>query len=104
MRREGRAPASRTPCCVSPRRAFLADPHALQTEAFGTVNLVVLADDVAQMTEIAAALEGNLTGCIYSDTSGKDDEAYGRLAPCCGSGSGGCSTTRCRPGSRSRRP
>jgi len=60
--------------------AFLADPHALQTEAFGSVNMILLADDVAQMTEIAAALEGNLTGCIYSHTGGTDDEAYTRLA------------------------
>jgi NADP-dependent aldehyde dehydrogenase len=60
---------------------FLANPHALQTEAFGTVNMVVLADDLAQMVEIAAHLEGSLTGCIYSDTQGKDDDAYGRLAP-----------------------
>ena len=61
--------------------AFLANPHALQTEAFGTVNTVVLAKDVAQMTQIASALEGNLTGCIYSDTTGKDDDAYNRVAP-----------------------
>ena len=60
--------------------AFLADPHALQTEAFGSVNMIVLADDVAQMTAIAAALEGNLTGCIYSHTGGNDDEAYAHLA------------------------
>jgi alpha-ketoglutaric semialdehyde dehydrogenase len=61
--------------------AFLAHPRELQTEAFGTVNLVVLAKDAAQMTEIAARLEGNLTGCIYSDTEGKDDETYAALAP-----------------------
>jgi alpha-ketoglutaric semialdehyde dehydrogenase len=60
---------------------FLAAPHELQTEAFGTVNTVVVADDVAQMAEVAAALEGNLTGCVYSDTTGKDDADYGRLIP-----------------------
>jgi NADP-dependent aldehyde dehydrogenase len=59
---------------------FLAHPHALQTEAFGTVNTVVVAKDVAQMAEVAAKLEGNLTGAIYSDTAGKDDDAYARLA------------------------
>src|SRR5204862_5277397 len=42
-------------------------------------NTVVVADDVAQMTEVAAKLEGNLTGCVYSDTSGKDDADYARL-------------------------
>jgi 2,5-dioxopentanoate dehydrogenase len=60
---------------------FLAHPHGLQTEAFGTVNLVVLVRDAAQMVEIAASLEGNLTGTIYSDTRGADDALYARLAP-----------------------
>jgi NADP-dependent aldehyde dehydrogenase len=59
--------------------AFLASPHALQTEAFGTVNLVVLARDVAQMVDIASRLEGSLTGCIYSETRGQDDAAYNRV-------------------------
>ena len=40
--------------------AFLNNPHALQTEAFGTVNLMVFAKDIPQMVEIAAHLEGNL--------------------------------------------
>jgi len=60
---------------------FLSAPHALQTEAFGTVNTLVVADDVAQMGDVAAALEGNLTGCVYSDTTGKDDADYARLVP-----------------------
>jgi 2,5-dioxopentanoate dehydrogenase len=55
---------------------FLHSPHAMQTEAFGTVNTVVVADDVAQMIAIAAALDGSLTGCIYSAASGADDDAY----------------------------
>jgi NADP-dependent aldehyde dehydrogenase len=61
--------------------AFLRDPHALQTEAFASVNTVVVARDLAQMAEIAAALDGSLTGAVYSDTRGSDDEAYERLAP-----------------------
>src|SRR5262249_18893612 len=60
---------------------FPAAPHELQTEAFGTVNTVVVADDVAQMAEVAAVLEGNLTGCVYSDATGKDDDDYARLVP-----------------------
>ena len=55
--------------------AFLANPRALQTEAFGTVNLVLVARDVAQMVDIASRLEGNLTGAIYSGTRGQDDAA-----------------------------
>ena len=61
--------------------AFLANPHALQTEAFGTVNLMVFAEDVGQMARIAAQLEGNLTGCIYSHTQGDDDGDYERVGP-----------------------
>jgi NADP-dependent aldehyde dehydrogenase len=61
--------------------AFLADHSALQTEAFGTVNLVVVARDLSEMAEIAAVLEGSLTGCIYSATTGDDDRAYAILAP-----------------------
>jgi NADP-dependent aldehyde dehydrogenase len=33
------------------------------------------------MAAVAAALDGNLTGCVYSDTTGKDDADYARLAP-----------------------
>jgi alpha-ketoglutaric semialdehyde dehydrogenase len=65
----------------APGDAFLANPHALQTEAFGTVNLVIFARDAAQMIEIAASLEGNLTGSVYSDTAGSDDELYARVEP-----------------------
>jgi alpha-ketoglutaric semialdehyde dehydrogenase len=60
--------------------AFLQNPGALQTEAFGTVNLVVVCRDVSQMAAIASSLEGNLTGCIYSHSGGEDDEAYDGLA------------------------
>ena len=61
--------------------AFLKNPHALQTEAFGTVNLMVFAKDTEEMAQIAANLEGNLTGCIYSDTQGADDEIYNQIEP-----------------------
>ena len=60
---------------------FLDDPEALQTEAFGNESLFVVADDVGQAAEVARRLEGNLTGCIYSDTGGSDDDAYERIAP-----------------------
>lgn len=61
--------------------AFLAQSDALQTEAFGTVSLMVIARDTTQMKEIAAVLEGSLTGCIYSHRRGADDEMYNQLAP-----------------------
>jgi NADP-dependent aldehyde dehydrogenase len=61
--------------------AFLASPEALQTEAFGTVNLVIVAANDAQVIAVAAALEGNLTGTIYSETTGRDEALYERLEP-----------------------
>lgn len=61
--------------------AFVADPEALQTEAFGTVSLVVFAKDAEQMKAIAESIEGNLTGGFYSHTKGEDDEVYGMVEP-----------------------
>ena len=60
---------------------FIADPHALQTEAFGNVTLAVVARDADEVLDILARLEGNLTGCIYSDTRGSDEALYARLEP-----------------------
>ncbi len=60
---------------------FVADPETLQTEAFGNGTLFVLAENVDEMVAVAEALEGNLTGCLYSDTGGLDDDAYDRVAP-----------------------
>jgi NADP-dependent aldehyde dehydrogenase len=60
---------------------FLADPERLQGEAFGNVSLLVVAKDAAQAGQILDRLEGNLTGCIYSDTAGSDDALYDQLAP-----------------------
>ncbi len=60
---------------------FISKPNVLQTEAFGTASLIVIADDIPQMKEVASVLEGNLTGCIYSHSQGKDDAAYAILEP-----------------------
>ena len=60
---------------------FLKNADALQTEAFGSASLVVFARDTAQLLQIAGHLEGNLTGSIYSDTGGRDDEQYDLLEP-----------------------
>ncbi len=60
---------------------FLKNPEAFQAEAFGKSSLLVIAEDVEQVGAIADHLEGNLTGCIYSDSTGKDDVAYDRIAP-----------------------
>jgi NADP-dependent aldehyde dehydrogenase len=58
---------------------FLKHPAALQTEAFGAVHLMVLADGIDEMEAIARTLEGSLTGCIYTHTQGEDDTAYSRI-------------------------
>jgi len=60
---------------------FLAAPEKLQTEAFGNASLIVVARNGAQAAEVLNHLEGNLTGCVYSDTRGSDDALYDRLAP-----------------------
>jgi 2,5-dioxopentanoate dehydrogenase len=60
---------------------FRREPHALQTEAFGNVSLAVVVKDDGEAASVLDALEGNLTGCIYSDTRGSDDARYARLEP-----------------------
>ncbi len=62
-------------------KTFIGNPRDLQTEAFATASLIVVADDTRQMKEVASVLEGNLTGCVYSHTQGKDDGAYAALEP-----------------------
>ncbi len=58
---------------------FLRKPAEMQREAFGNLSLCVVAEDVAQLLQVLAALEGNLTGCVYSHTAGQDDVVYDRL-------------------------
>jgi alpha-ketoglutaric semialdehyde dehydrogenase len=60
---------------------FLAASEKLQTEAFGNASLLVTVRDAAQAAAVLARLEGNLTGCIYSDTTGADDALHDTLAP-----------------------
>lgn len=60
---------------------FLEKSDAMQTEAFGNAALFVRYHDVETLCQAIDKLEGNLTGCIYSDTAGNDDEAYRTIAP-----------------------
>jgi alpha-ketoglutaric semialdehyde dehydrogenase len=62
-------------------KTFIEHPHELQTEAFGTASLIVVAEDINEMREIAAVMEGNLTGTIYSHLQGNDDKDYDILEP-----------------------
>ncbi len=63
-----------------PGAQFLRDPHTLQTEAFGNASLAVVAADGDEAARVIDELEGNLTGSVYSDLGGADDELYERLA------------------------
>ncbi len=60
---------------------FLSAPAAFQIEAFGNASLLVLAEGTEQLAQILDALEGNLTGSIYSAADGRDDALYGQLEP-----------------------
>ncbi|MCA9267118.1 MAG: aldehyde dehydrogenase family protein, partial [Planctomycetales bacterium] len=61
---------------------FLRHPAELQAEAFGNATLMVVARDVDQAAAVIDRLEGNLTGCVYSASSGGPDDAlYDHLAP-----------------------
>jgi len=59
---------------------FLAQSEGLQREAFGNSTMVVTAEDAAQLRQVIEALEGNLTGSIYSSTTGEDDAMYAEIA------------------------
>jgi alpha-ketoglutaric semialdehyde dehydrogenase len=60
---------------------FLRNPEGMQEEAFGNASLFVVARDLDQAAAVLSALDGNLTGSIYSDAGGADEVAYQRLAP-----------------------
>jgi alpha-ketoglutaric semialdehyde dehydrogenase len=66
---------------ILPGKGFLREPAAFQVESFGTLSLLVLAEDMAEMKEIVSRLEGHLTGAIYSHRDGKDDMEYGAIEP-----------------------
>jgi NADP-dependent aldehyde dehydrogenase len=61
-------------------REFLAHPHVLQTEAFGPTSLLVTAASEDELIAIASVVEGSLTGSIYSERGGADDDLAARLA------------------------
>ncbi|MGY0194705.1 aldehyde dehydrogenase (NADP(+)) [Leptothrix sp. BB-4] len=59
-------------------RDWLAD-HALAEEVFGPLGLIVTADDLAQMREVALALSGQLTATLHLDEA--DHEVARSLLP-----------------------
>lgn len=61
-------------------KQFLAQPEGLQREAFGNATMVVIAEDISPLRQVIGALEGNLTGSIYSSKAGEDDATYSIVA------------------------
>jgi NADP-dependent aldehyde dehydrogenase len=59
---------------------FLAEPEKLQREAFGNATLFITLNDVPQLVQLLETLEGNLTGSIYSSSTGADDHLYDEVA------------------------
>lgn len=62
-------------------KAFCENPHGLQAEAFGNCATILVADSDEELTALADHFEGNLTGTIYSSTTGEDDTLYARIEP-----------------------
>lgn len=60
---------------------FIAAPAALQTEMFGNASLIVVVDSNQEFVSVTQALEGNLTGCLYTATDGGDDALYDQIVP-----------------------
>jgi NADP-dependent aldehyde dehydrogenase len=65
---------------VSGKR-FLQSPARLQTEAFGNATLAVVANGIEEACEVAARIDGSLTGSLYSAGDGSDDKLYDQIAP-----------------------
>ncbi|MGC8747011.1 MAG: aldehyde dehydrogenase family protein, partial [Candidatus Saccharicenans sp.] len=59
-----------------PAGLFLEKPGVFQTEAFGTLSVAVLAENVKQLVEVAKQLEGSLTCSVYSSQSEEDEKIY----------------------------
>ena len=60
---------------------FLKASQAFQREIFGNGTLLVTTTNSEQMIEIARALEGQLTGCVYLSSSEQDESLYTKLEP-----------------------
>lgn len=54
--------------------------EVLQEEAFGNATMVVECANIDELHEALQALEGNLTGSIYSSKQGEDDPLYESVA------------------------
>jgi len=62
-------------------KQFVSAAAALQTELFGNASLIVVAETDDELIAVTRALEGNLTGCLYTANDGADDTLHDRIAP-----------------------
>lgn len=60
---------------------FIASPAVLQTEMFGNASLIVVVESDHEFIGVTQALEGNLTGCLYTANDGSDDALYDQITP-----------------------
>ncbi|MCG6158469.1 aldehyde dehydrogenase (NADP(+)) [Rubinisphaera margarita] len=60
---------------------FLQNSETFQQEAFGNSSLLVTTTDAEQMAAIADALEGQLTGVVYTTEEPRDEALYRDLEP-----------------------
>ncbi len=59
---------------------FLKNPLNFQREAFGNETLLVIAHDTAELVDVLGALDGNLTGSIYTSRDKGEDALYAQVA------------------------
>ena len=57
---------------------FVQEP-LMQTELFGPVAMLIVAENIKQAEDVAGALEGQLTGSIYSAEGSADDDPAMRI-------------------------
>ena len=76
---EGRAPSEYA--AARHGSSFLPSPRNCRPKPSALPSLCVVVRDADEAEAVLSHLEGNLTGCIYSDTQGSDEGLYARLAP-----------------------
>jgi len=61
-------------------KQFVSAAEWLQTEMFGNASLIVVAETDDEIIAVTRALEGNLTGCLYTANDGADELLYDRVS------------------------
>lgn len=61
--------------------AFLRSPRDLESEAFGSASLLVIVENIEELRSVVSALEGSLTGAIYSRYGDADETTYKEIEP-----------------------